>query len=59
MKLWIRSLFRSPVRTAITWILLVAAAFQFALSLTDYLATRRGLSEAKERMKGALAVEHS
>ena len=59
MKLWIKSLFRSPVRTVVTWILLAAAAFQFALSLTDYLATRRGLSEAKERMKGALAVEHS
>ena len=27
--LWIKTLFRSPVRTIVTWLLLLAAAFQF------------------------------
>lgn len=57
--LWIKTLFRSPVRTIVTWVLLLAAAFQFTLSLTDYLSTRRGLQEAKDRMKGTLSLEHA
>ncbi len=57
--LWIKTLFRSPVRTIVTWVLLLAAAFQFTLSLTDYLSTRKGLEEAKENMKGVLSIEHS
>ena len=57
--LWIKTLFRSPVRTIVTWVLLLAAAFQFTMSLTDYLSTRKGLAEAKESMKGVLSVEHS
>ena len=57
--LWIKTLFRSPVRTIVTWVLLLAAAFQFTLSLTDYLSTRKGLEEAKKSMKGVLSVEHS
>jgi hypothetical protein len=57
--LWIKTLFRSPVRTIVTWVLLLAAAFQFTLSLTDYLSTRKGLQEAKERMKGTLSLEHA
>ena len=57
--LWIKSLFRSPVRSIVTWVLLLAAAFQFTLSLTDYLSTRKGLEEAKENMKGVLSIEHS
>ena len=57
--LWIKTLFRSPVRTIVTWVLLLAAAFQFTLSLTDYLSTRKGLEEAKERMKGTLNLEHA
>ena len=57
--LWIKTLFRSPVRTIVTWVLLLAAAFQFTLSLTDYLSTRKGLEEAKESMKGVLSIEHS
>ncbi|MBR5701266.1 MAG: hypothetical protein IKX47_02270 [Oscillospiraceae bacterium] len=57
--LWIKTLFRSPVRTIVTWVLLLAAAFQFTLSLTDYLSTRKGLEEAKDRMKGALSLEHA
>ena len=56
--LWLKSLFRSPVRTIVTWVLLLAAAFQFTLSLTDYLSTQRGLTDAKERMKGVLSLEH-
>ena len=57
--LWIKTLFRSPVRTVVTWVLLLAAAFQFTLSLADYLSTRRGLREAKESMKGVLSLEHA
>lgn len=57
--LWIKTLFRSPVRTIVTWVLLLAAAFQFTMSLTNYLSTRKGLEEAKERMKGTLSLEHS
>ena len=57
--LWIKTLFRSPVRTIVTWVLLLAAAFQFTLSLTDYLSTRKGLEEAKDRMKGTLSLEHA
>lgn len=57
--LWIKTLFRSPVRTIVTWVLLLAAAFQFTLSLTDYLSTRKGLAEAKDRMKGVLSLEHA
>ena len=57
--LWIKTLFRSPVRTIVTWVLLLAAAFQFTLSLTDYLSTRKGLEEAKDRMKGTLNLEHA
>ena len=57
--LWIKTLFRSPVRTIVTWLLLLAAAFQFPLSLTDYLSTRKGLEEAKDRMKGTLSLEHA
>ena len=57
--LWLKTLFRSPVRTIVTWVLLLAAAFQFTLSLTDYLSTRKGLHEAKERMKGTLSIEHA
>ena len=57
--LWIKTLFRSPVRTIVTWVLLLAAAFQFTLSLTDYLSTRKGLEEAKESMQGTLSIEHA
>lgn len=57
--LWIKTLLRSPVRTVVTWVLLLAAAFQFTLSLTDYLSTRKGLEEAKDRMKGTLSLEHA
>ena len=57
--LWLKTLLRSPVRTAVTWVLLLAAAFLFTQSLADYSATRRGLAETKKHMKGTLALEHS
>ena len=57
--LWIKTLFRSPVRTLVTWVLLMSASFQFTLSLADYLSTRQGLEDAKKGMKGTLALEHA
>ncbi len=57
--LWIKTLFRSPVRTIVTWVLLLAAAFLMAQSLTDYVSTRRGLNEAKKQMSGVLTLEHA
>ena len=39
--LWIKTLFRSPVRTIVTWVLLLAAAFQFTMSLRAEACMRR------------------
>ena len=45
----IRSLYRSPLKTAITLLLLSAAAFLFLYNLSEYSVSDREYREARDR----------
>ncbi len=53
----IRSLYRSPLKTAITLLLLSAAAFLFLYNLSEYSVSDREYREARDRYEGVLTVE--
>ena len=41
MKNWFKALYRSPVKTAVTFLLLAASAFLMIYNLADYALNRR------------------
>jgi len=53
----IRSLYRSPLKTALTLLLLAAAAFLFLYNLSEYSISDREYREARDRYEGVLTVE--
>ena len=53
----LKTLYRSPLRSALTLLLLAAAAFLFLYNLSEYAATSRQYAEAKARYQGVLTVE--
>ena len=57
-KLWFKTLLRSPVKTAVTFLLLLASAFLLTRNLTDYLSSRSAYQEALKNYEGVLTVEH-
>ncbi len=57
MKNGLKSLYRSPVKTAVTLLLLAAAAFLFLYNLGEYSVSDREYREAKGKYQGVLTVE--
>ena len=53
----IRSLYRSPLKTCLTLLLLAAAAFLFLYNLSEYSISDREYREARDRYEGVLTVE--
>ena len=57
MKAHIRSLYRSPLKTGLTLLLLAAAAFLFLYNLSEYSVSRREYREARDRYEGVLTLD--
>ncbi len=57
MKNHFRSLYRSPLKTLVTLLLLAAAAFLFLYNLSEYSISDREYREARDRYEGVLTVE--
>ena len=53
----VQSLYRSPLKTLITLLLLAAAAFLFLYNLSEYGISDREYREARDRYEGVLTVE--
>ena len=53
----IQSLYRSPLKTVITLLLLAAAAFLFLYNLSEYSISDREYREARDKYEGVLTVE--
>ncbi len=53
----IRSLYRSPLKTGLTLLLLAAAAFLFLYNLSEYSISDREYREARDRYEGVLTAE--
>ena len=51
---YIRSLYRSPVKTAVTLLLLAATAFLFLYNLAEYSVADREYREARDKYEGVL-----
>ena len=54
----IRMLFRSPVKTGVTLVLIAAASFLFLYNLLDYAMTRREYTRTYSQYHGYLSVLH-
>ncbi len=59
MKLWFKTLLRSPVKTALTVLLLAAAAFLLLDNLSGYAMQTQAVKQAEEAVEGVLTVERS
>ena len=59
MGLWFRTLLRSPVKTALTVLLLTAAAFLLLDNLSSYAMQTEAVKQAEEKVEGVLTVERS
>ncbi len=59
MGLWFRTLLRSPVKTALTALLLAVAAFLFLYNLSGFLIQKEASRQVEESYEGVLTVEHS
>ncbi len=59
MGLWFKTLLRSPVKTALTVLLLTAAAFLLLDNLSSYAMQTEAVREAEEKVEGVLTVERS
>ena len=57
MRSFIQSLYRSPLKSALTLLLLAAAAFLFLYNLSEYSVADREYREARDRYEGVLTVE--
>ena len=57
MKTHLQSLYRSPLKTVLTLLLLAAAAFLFLYNLSEYSVSDREYREARDRYEGVLTVE--
>ena len=57
MKNGMKSLYRSPIKTAVTLLLLAAAAFLFLYNLGEYSVSDREYREARDKYEGVLTVE--
>ena len=57
MKNGLKTLYRSPVKTAVTLLLLAAAAFLFLYNLGEYSVSDREYREARDKYEGVLTVE--
>jgi hypothetical protein len=53
----IRSLYRSPLKTGLTLLLLAAAAFLFLYNLSEYSVSDREYREARGRYEGVLTID--
>ena len=53
----LKSLYRSPLKTAVTLLLLTAAAFLFLFNLGEYAVSDREYQEARDKYEGVLTVE--
>ena len=53
----LKSLARSPLRSVLSLLLLVAAAFMFLYNLSEYSAAERQYREARDKYEGVLTVE--
>ena len=53
----VQSLIRSPLKTALTLLLLAAAAFLFLYNLSEYSVAEREYREARDKYEGVLTVE--
>ncbi|MBR5702572.1 MAG: type II toxin-antitoxin system mRNA interferase toxin, RelE/StbE family [Oscillospiraceae bacterium] len=53
----LRTLIRSPLKTAVTLLLLAAAAFLFLYNLGEYAVSDREYREARDKYHGVLTVE--
>ena len=59
MGLWFRTLLRSPVKTALTVLLLAAAAFLLLDNLSSYAMQTEAVRQTEEKVEGVLTVERS
>ena len=59
LKLWFRALLRSPVKTALTVLLLTAAAFLLLDNLSSYAMQTQAVKQAEEKVEGVLTAERS
>ena len=57
MKNGFKTLYRSPVKTVVTLLLLAAAAFLFLYNLGEYAVSDREYREARDKYQGVLTVE--
>ena len=55
--LQLKSLYRSPLKTTLTLLLLAAAAFLFLYTLGEYAVSDREYREARDKYEGVLTVE--
>ena len=53
----LRSLYRSPLKTAVTLLLLAAAAFLFLYNLSEYAVSDREYRDARDKYEGVLTVD--
>ena len=53
----LKSLYRSPLKSALTLLLLAAAAFLFLYNLSEYSVADREYREARDKYEGVLTVE--
>ncbi len=59
MKLWFRTLLRSPVKTALTVLLLAVAAYFFAGNLAGYVSQQKTVRQVEDSTFGVLTAEKS
>lgn len=57
MRTHIQSLYRSPLKTGLTLLLLAAAAFLFLYNLSEYSVSLREYQEARDKYEGVLTVD--
>ncbi len=59
MGLWFKTLLRSPVKTALTVLLLAVAAFLLLDNLSSYAMQTEAVKQAEKKVEGVLTVERS